>query len=64
MKKTSWLIVLWLSLNLLLLILWPSIREIANASRPCDAIGGEYLLWLLPTVMFMCLMPDIREEKK
>ena len=64
MKKISWLIVLWLSLNLLLLLLWPSVRTSATAERGSEALGGELMLWLVPTVAVVCLMPDTREEKE
>ena len=64
MKRIRFLVLMWIAMYLVLLIFWPVIKETANASRPCDAIGGEYLLWVLPTVTFICLMPDTREEKK
>ena len=63
MKKISWLLVLCLSLDLLLLMLWPSVRASATAERGSEALGGELMLWMLPTVSVICLMPDIREEK-
>lgn len=64
MKKTKWLLVLWLSLNLLLLLLWPGVRASATKERGSDALGGELMLWLVPTVTVVCLMPDTREEKE
>ena len=54
-KRTICLILIWISLNLLLSIFWPDIEEAANASRPCEAVGGEAFLWLAPSEVVFAL---------
>ncbi len=56
-KRTLRLIIIWAALCLILSIFWPVIKETANASRPCDAVGGEAFLWLvLSEVVFVLSM--------
>lgn len=54
-KRTVCLIFVWIFLNLLLSIFWPDIKEAANASRACEAIGGESFLWLVPSEVVFAL---------
>lgn len=63
-KRTVCLILIWIALNLLLSIFWPDIKEAANASRPCEAYGGESLLWLVPSeVVFVLSMLWDKKER-
>ena len=32
-------------------MMWPEVKIVANAARPCEAIGGEYFLWLFPSMI-------------
>ena len=57
MKKMLILAIIWLVMMGVLVCSWPLIHEAACASRMSDAPGGEMLLWLVPTMAVVCLMP-------
>ncbi len=49
--KKYWYILLWAVLMLAVAMMWPGVKEYANASRPCEGIGGEYFLWMFPSMI-------------
>lgn len=63
MKKMLVLAIIWLMMMGIIVCSWPLIHEAACASRMSDAPGGEMLLWLVPTMAVVCLMPCGKEEK-
>lgn len=54
-KRTMCLIITWTVLCLMLAIMYPSIKDAANSSRYCEAVGGEAFLWLLPSEVVFAL---------
>ena len=54
-KRTACLILIWVALNLLVSIFYPSIKDAVSAKRPCEAVGGEAFLWLVPSEVVFAL---------
>ena len=63
-KRTLCLLVIWAVLCLILSIIYPAIKEAANATRPFPAVGGEMFLWLLPSevVLAISMLWDKKER--
>ena len=65
MKRTLLLLLIFALLCLVLSVFWPAIKESANAKRPASAIGGEYVLWFIPSeIVFALSMLFEKKGKK
>ena len=63
-KRTACLILIWVFLNLTLSLFWSDIKEIANATRYCEAVGGEAFLWLVPSEVVFALSMLWKDEER
>lgn len=62
-KRTMCLIITWTVLCLMLAIMYPSIKDAANSSRYCEAVGGEAFLWLMPSEVVLAFSMLWEKEK-
>lgn len=63
-KKTLFLLLIWVVLCLMVAVMYPTVKDAANASRPCAAVGGEAFLWLMPSeVVFALSMLFDKKER-